>query len=120
MNLEIRIKNVGVRYGTVGWLKSQLESGELLLEESNNFYLPGGGCRIHTHGLIIRDKTSENSALLAYRNVDGRYRESVANALGDDARVSHWPMNLTAAAVDALEDICIAWISTQEDGSDDV
>lgn len=117
MNTTINIKAIGVKFGTVGWLKQQLESGELILEESNDYYIPiWSNCYIpvpiKTHGLIIRDKSGKNSALLAYRTLDGDYKYNISAPLSAD-EFAHWPMALTDAAKDALRDICSAWIDNQ-------
>lgn len=113
MKIVIDIKSVGIRYGTVGWLKNQISSGEIWFEESNNYYVPIWDSynveeRTLTHGLVIRD--NKHSALIAYRNMDGGYKYNVKAALGCSPE-AHWCLNLTAAAQGALEEICEEWIS---------
>lgn len=115
MNINVNIKNIGCRYGTVGWLREQLESKSIWLEESNNYYIPTwGACEyddIKTHGLVIRD--GKHSALIAYRDDEGDYVYNVSEALGCTP-YSHWCLNLTEAAKDALREICKAWIEKVE------
>jgi len=120
--MEVRIKNIGVKSGTVGWLKNQLESGELILEESNSYYIPiwdqacdwsRGTDKIVTHGLVLREKNKADGALIAYRGIDGEYVYNVNSAIGIEP-YAHLKMLLTEAAVKALEQVCLLWIAEQK------
>lgn len=120
MKTTINIKSIGKRYGTVGWLKQQFEEGNIILEESNNFYIPwwSNGCipYTQTHGLVMRDKEDKHSVLIAYRNMDGEYKYAVQKAI-KDTEFSHWTLALTDAAIEVLEAICDKWIDMQPDDS---
>lgn len=116
MDICVNIKSIGVRYGTSGWLKDQIESGKIRFEESNDYYIPFWSSYdtvscIRTHGLIMRD--DKNSALIAYRNADGEYRYNINDALGCEP-YSHWCLSLTEAAKDSLRTICEEWIEKVE------
>jgi hypothetical protein len=122
MNTTVKIKAVGERYGTVGWLRESINSGKLVFEESNSYYIPPWSNddvppKTQTHGLIIRDAKNENNALLAYRNMSGSYKYNVNRAL-DESQFAHWPLPLTSAAIEALESICEAWIEAQDEDKD--
>lgn len=117
MKLTIKIKNVGKRHGTVGWLKQELESGNLVLEEKNNYYIPAWLCdydaKILTHSLVLRDKKDENSVVLACRTHDG-YRYDCVTALSrGSCSYGGWDLLLTDAAISALESICSTWVNAQ-------
>lgn len=116
MEIKLNIKSVGFRYGTSGWLKNQIENGKIWFEESNDYYIPlwdsyNIAGNIRTHGLIICD--GKNSALIAYRNIDGEYKYNVDDALGSEP-YSYWYLNLTEAAKDILRSICAEWIEKVE------
>ena len=115
MEVIVNIKEIGSRYGTVGWMREQLENGTIQLKESNNYFLPywsnTRSSKIKTHGLVIYD--SDHSALIAYRELDGTYECDIENALGDKP-YSHWCLNLTKAAKEALREICERWIEKVE------
>lgn len=116
MDIKVNIKAAGYRYGTSGWLKNQIESKKIWFEESNNYYIPIWSFdntlgNVKTHGLVIRD--NGNSALIAYRNIEGDYKYNISNSLGND-EFSHWHLNLTEAAKDILCTICEEWIAKME------
>lgn len=118
MNLNINIKKVGFKYGTIGWLRNAIATGDIILYEANSWYIPiwgndYGHSKILTHGLVISDKEKKNNALLAYRKINGEYGYSVKNALAEDD-FGHWALCLTDAAINALENICEAWMEIQE------
>lgn len=118
MKVTTSIKAMGKRYGTVGWLKSELENGNIVLEERNDYYLPvwsgdDVGFKTKTHGLIIRDRENKHSAILAYRHINGEYGYAVTTALGEGPQCQ-WSLCLTEAAFDALKEICAAWIEEVE------
>lgn len=117
MEIKVNIKSVGLRHGTSGWLKNQIESEKIWFEESNDYYIPIWSPywdpyrNIKTHGLVIRD--GKNSALIAYRNTEGEYVYNVSASLGS-GEFSHWPLNLTEAAEDSLREICKKWVEKME------
>jgi hypothetical protein len=122
MKTTINIKAVGTARGTVGWLREQLETGEMVLEESNDYFYPSWGedavsIPPHTpvHGLVIRDKDGKNSAILAYRGED-HYDYCLRGLMEVDySALSSWYLPLTDAAREALEEICRQWIAAQEE-----
>ena len=115
MEIKVNIKSLGFRYGTSGWLKNQIDNGNIWFEESNDYYIPiWSSCipQVKTHGLVMRD--DKNCALIAYRNFNGEYKYNIDEALGDDEYINYWCLNLTEVAKDILCTICKDWIAKME------
>lgn len=122
MDITINIKNSGFNYGTSGWLKNQIETGEISFEESNNYYLPlwadnYNGSNILTHCLIMKSKDEKNNARIAFRNIKSTYEHNVSHAL-NSSEYSDWQLNLTKAAKNIIVDICDKWIDSQDEESE--
>ena len=117
MELTINIKNLGFNYGTSGWLKNQIETGEISFEESNDYYLPMwadnyNGSNTLTHSLIMKSKDGKNHARIAFRSGKSVYEHNVTHAL-KGSEFADWQINLTSAAINILVDICDKWIDKQ-------
>jgi hypothetical protein len=118
MKTNIEIKSVGKAQGTVGWLKSQIESGKIVFEESNSYYIPP--TNIVTHSLIMKNNKGDGS-LIAYRDFNGEYitaeDDGTLDMTYDGCQTD---INFTDAAKSVIFQIAQKWIySIKEDIYDD-
>lgn len=101
MNITINIASIGYNKGTVGWLKSHLESGEIVFEE-------GITKNTNNHGLWL--KYGNQQMFLAAHNLwnDGKYcvvdREEYDNIFG-----------LTPACNSIVNTVALEWCDHHND-----